>query len=271
MPLYSPFLPSSFNIPKIFLFSVKNHIFWEMVLLHSFWYLLIWWLSLFCGFSFQSQNWPGNWLFERMATWKEGTYFGLIFFMVIGISFPFVAYFLTHDHQTSVSYSTTLGMTKSLESRITNHTESPATTISTETIPEAFCLYSLWKNDGFCDDLTNVQDCDYDGGDCCLVPSLGHYCDNCTCHETLESHVTTTLEPPSKFFFVRLIRVCHIIMGMSWYQGFVKSIWICQINKGMSPIFQINVPLPMLSMFKMDTVMMTIITETVILMEGIVA
>ena len=130
-----------------------------------------------------------------MATWKEGTYFGLIFFMVIGISFPFVAYYLTHDHQTSVSYSTTLGMTKSLESRITNHTESPATTISTETIPEAFCLYSLWKNDGFCDDLTNVQDCDYDGGDCCLVPSLGHYCDNCTCHETLESHVTTTLEP----------------------------------------------------------------------------
>ena len=39
----------------------------------------------------------------------------------------------------------------------------------------------------------------------------------------------------------------------------------------MSPIFQINVPLPMLSMFKMDTVMMTIIIETVILMEGIVA
>ena len=206
-----------------------------------------------------------------MATWKEGTYFGLIFFMVIGISFPFVAYFLTHDHQTSVSYSTTLGMTKSLESRIINHTESPTTTISTETSTEAFCLYSLWKNDGFCDDLTNVQDCDYDWGDCCLVPSLGHYCDNCTCHETLESHVTTTLEPPRKFFFVKLIRVCHIIMGMSWYQGFVKSIWICQINKGMSHIFQINVPLPMLSMFKMDTVMMTIITETVILMEGIVA
>ena len=54
-------------------------------------------------------------------------------------------------------------------------------------------------------------------------------------------------------------------------EGDVKLIIACQINKGMSHIFQINVPLPMLSMFKMDTVMMTIITETVILMEGIVA
>ena len=133
----------------------------------------------------------------HMATRKEGTYFGLVFLMVIGISFPIVAFYLTYN-QPSVSHSTTLGMTKGI-ARITNKTESPTTTVSTETTTETLCLESLWKNDGFCDDLTNVQDCDYDGGDCCLVPSLGHYCDNCTCHETLESHVATTLTPPSKF------------------------------------------------------------------------
>ena len=55
----------------------------------------------------------------------------------------------------------------------------------------------LWIDDGWCDDLTNNPDCDYDGGDCCLTPSSGQYCVNCTCHETNESHVLTTTADPT--------------------------------------------------------------------------
>ena len=27
---------------------------------------------------------------------------------------------------------------------------------------------STWINDGFCDDETNIESCQFDGGDCCL-------------------------------------------------------------------------------------------------------
>ena len=120
-------------------------------------------------------------------TGKEGIYLGLAFLFVIGLSFPFVAYSLISDQNVTI---TTTGLPE-----IELKTEAE-TTSSTDTTTVFSCVEPLWKNDGFCDDLTNVQDCDYDGGDCCLIPSLGHYCDNCTCHETQESHVTTTKEPP---------------------------------------------------------------------------
>ena len=36
--------------------------------------------------------------------------------------------------------------------------------------------------DGFCNDITNIPECDYDGGDCCGETVLTEYCDVCTCN-----------------------------------------------------------------------------------------
>ena len=35
--------------------------------------------------------------------------------------------------------------------------------------------------DGFCDDETNNNECNYDGGDCCLNVNTEH-CEDCICH-----------------------------------------------------------------------------------------
>ena len=35
-----------------------------------------------------------------------------------------------------------------------------------------------------CDDLTNNDACDYDGGDCCGDSVNEQYCNECICHET---------------------------------------------------------------------------------------
>ena len=43
-----------------------------------------------------------------------------------------------------------------------------------------------WINDGFCDDINNNDECDYDGGDCCEPhenSSWNQYCTNCSCLE----------------------------------------------------------------------------------------
>ena len=39
-----------------------------------------------------------------------------------------------------------------------------------------------WVGDGICDDLTNIFECDYDGGDCCLSDIDTSYCLECICH-----------------------------------------------------------------------------------------
>ena len=52
------------------------------------------------------------------------------------------------------------------------------------------CEENLWVEDGFCDDLSNVLLCDYDGGDCCLDLIQSDYCDDCICHLTGEKHDT---------------------------------------------------------------------------------
>ena len=35
---------------------------------------------------------------------------------------------------------------------------------------------------GFCNDITNVRSCDFDGGDCCGENISTEFCVNCTCH-----------------------------------------------------------------------------------------
>ena len=48
--------------------------------------------------------------------------------------------------------------------------------------------------DGKCDDLINMDLCEYDGGDCCMAIVDALYCDVCKCHSDLKKH--PTLEPP---------------------------------------------------------------------------
>ena len=35
---------------------------------------------------------------------------------------------------------------------------------------------------GFCNDETNNADCNYDGGDCCVVNANTTHCSDCACH-----------------------------------------------------------------------------------------
>lgn len=65
-----------------------------------------------------------------------------------------------------------------------------------------------WVNDGFCDDGSNIAECDYDGGDCCLSTINNLFCDVCICHETgiMASTIppTTTSQP-----WWEVEAVCH--------------------------------------------------------------
>ena len=41
--------------------------------------------------------------------------------------------------------------------------------------------YNLWLSDGFCDDANNIEECNYDGGECCGNNVQKNFCVNCTC------------------------------------------------------------------------------------------
>ena len=40
-----------------------------------------------------------------------------------------------------------------------------------------------WVGDGMCDDATNISECQYDGGDCCLEEPVTNACHYCICFE----------------------------------------------------------------------------------------
>ena len=35
------------------------------------------------------------------------------------------------------------------------------------------------QGDGYCDDINNIADCDFDEGDCCLNSFINQYCSEC--------------------------------------------------------------------------------------------
>ena len=43
------------------------------------------------------------------------------------------------------------------------------------------CPNPGWIGDGYCDDVTNNQYCNYDGGDCCGAAINTQYCSECQC------------------------------------------------------------------------------------------
>jgi hypothetical protein len=47
------------------------------------------------------------------------------------------------------------------------------------------CKYPTLISDGICDDLPNTEECQFDGGDCCLGDeTFTVICTICLCHET---------------------------------------------------------------------------------------
>ena len=48
------------------------------------------------------------------------------------------------------------------------------------------CPIQHYKDDGFCDDETNISDCDWDGGDCCREVPFNDFCTECMCKDPEE-------------------------------------------------------------------------------------
>ena len=46
----------------------------------------------------------------------------------------------------------------------------------------AFLKKCEYQGDGYCDDSNNHAGCDFDGGDCCLIPIINGYCSECSCY-----------------------------------------------------------------------------------------
>jgi hypothetical protein len=47
------------------------------------------------------------------------------------------------------------------------------------------CDKDFWIGDGFCDDETNTEICQFDGGDCCGSNVNTQYCIECVCKSSL--------------------------------------------------------------------------------------
>ena len=45
------------------------------------------------------------------------------------------------------------------------------------------CPAEAWVANGKCDDETNIPECNYDGGDCCIDPYVQGFCTICVCYD----------------------------------------------------------------------------------------
>ena len=61
----------------------------------------------------------------------------------------------------------------------------PATTTTDPMDPTEQCdFYNYYIGDGYCDDVTNLPECNHDGGDCCGDDVKTDYCNECICYQT---------------------------------------------------------------------------------------
>ena len=58
----------------------------------------------------------------------------------------------------------------------------------------------IWKGDAYCDDICNVPEYNFDGGDCCKDLLNDDYCSFCFCYHDCSYHNVTEIPPgPSGF------------------------------------------------------------------------
>ena len=55
------------------------------------------------------------------------------------------------------------------------------------------CPMPFYAGDGYCDDLNNIDSCNFDGGDCCLEIVITDYCTECICYEGTSVNTTTSI------------------------------------------------------------------------------
>ena len=54
--------------------------------------------------------------------------------------------------------------------------------LSSDNLLFSGCPHPHWIADGVCDDKTNTEECDYDGGDCCGYNVNTNFCSDCRCY-----------------------------------------------------------------------------------------
>lgn len=52
--------------------------------------------------------------------------------------------------------------------------------------------FCYWSGDGLCDDTSNIEECNFDGGDCCLSLINNLHCTECFCFEDESYHSVET-------------------------------------------------------------------------------
>ena len=74
--------------------------------------------------------------------------------------------------------------------KATSTTEKPPETIKLEVdisnlkyIAHGCEIVPYWANYGYCDDISNTENCNFDNGDCCLPNIKTDHCNQCICHE----------------------------------------------------------------------------------------
>ena len=71
------------------------------------------------------------------------------------------------------------------------------------------CPHPEYIGDMFCDDVTNIQGCNYDGGDCCDPYSFFFLCHHCVCFHMPKPEVFIDYEPPKRCEFNQKSRIAN--------------------------------------------------------------
>ena len=98
---------------------------------------------------------------------------------------------------TPVESTTTTMETTPVESTTTTMETTPLnlSVTSLETTTKVQCINVLWVGDGYCDDVNNNNECEWDGGDCCGENIIDDYCYECDCLEIGDEYFCTTDNP----------------------------------------------------------------------------
>ena len=109
-------------------------------------------------------------------------------------------------HLSSRRHKSRSTTTHHLDSSLTITTTDVDTIAASTSDPYPNCEFHFesWIGDGICDDGTNSEDCNYDGGDCCLDFVVIDHCLDCCCHE---NGCLTSTTP-----FVNLCPSCNTYM-----------------------------------------------------------
>ena len=72
--------------------------------------------------------------------------------------------------------------------------------------------------DGYCDDINNNMNCNYDGGDCCGPNVITLYC-------TVIYNYTFSINNPRLTYFVTFAVMCLLGVGIFFYHNNNYIIW----------------------------------------------